>query len=214
MVVLDTIRPLLDTVLGEVQANRDHEMDPQRRREVYDALRGLAGEEAVGWLAVVTARRVLPVFQQRYPEDTLPHELLETAVGVLRGQVDDARAEEMLDCGYHASGSAWGYDEREIPWPVWLAGNASYHALKEVRGRQPLSTLPEHCRDGTPTPWSDQDLCQFAFGDTAAVAAVASASNAHGTACDPQRLLAYWRWWLAEAIPAAVEAAASNEAPW
>jgi hypothetical protein len=73
MAVLDTIRPLLDTVLGEVQANRDHEMDPQRRREVYDALRDLAGEEAVGWLVVVTARRVLPVFRQRYPEDTLPH---------------------------------------------------------------------------------------------------------------------------------------------
>ena len=201
------IQPVLAAVLNEVETDPEHRMVPQRRREVYDAIGSFAGQQALHWLAVIAAQRVLPMFQQRYPDDTLPQELLRTAINVLQGQVDDAQVEEMLDLGYHASGNAWGYDEREIPWPVWLAGSASYHALNEVCGYRLLSNLPEHYKGNVLTPWSDEDLCDWPFTDTAAVAAIASASNSHGTAYDSQKLLAFWKWWLAEAIPAAVEAA-------
>jgi hypothetical protein len=204
MSVPDSIQPLLALVLSEVEADPEHKMSPQRRREVYSALSTVEGQPTIGWLAVITAQRVLPIFQQRYPDDTLPQELLNTAIGVLQGQVEDAQATEMIDRGYHASAGAWGYDEREIPWPVWLAGNTCYHALKEVCGYQPLSFLPEYYKGDVLTPWSDKDLCEMDFSDAAGAAAIASSSNLHGTAYGSQRQLEFWRWWLGEAIPAAL----------
>ncbi len=207
MPIPELIQSLLAAVLSEVEADPEHKMSPQRRREVYIALSNFIGQQTLAWLAVITAQRVLPMFQQRYPDNTLPQELIETAISVLQGQIDDAQAEEMLDLGYHASGNAWGYDEREIPWPVWLAGNASYHALKEVCGYQLLGNISEHYKDDVLTPWSDEDICEYSIADTAAVAAIASASNSRGAVHDSQKLLAFWRWWLTEAIPTAVELA-------
>jgi hypothetical protein len=220
MSVPESLQSVLDTVIGEVRADPQHRMSPQRRCEVYDAFNCSADatmQQAPCWLAVVTAKRVLPIFQQRYPDDTSPQELLETAIGVLQGQVDDARAYEMLDSGYLASANAWGYDDREIPWPTWLAGNAAYHALKEAHGYQydyrPLSNLPDYYKGDVLTPWSDEDLCEMDFADTAAVAAIASASDRYGRAYNPEELLAFWTWWLTEAIPMAIEAARRGQLP-
>jgi hypothetical protein len=206
MPIPELVQALLEAVLDEVEADPKHMMSPQRRREIYNALSNFTGQQTSRWLAVITAKRVLPVFQQSYPDNSLPQELLETAIGVLQGQVDNTRAEEMLDRGYHASGNAWGYDEREIPWPVWLAGNASYHALKEVCCHQPLSNLPDHYyKNGVLTPWSDEELCESPFADTAAVAAITSASDSNSTMYDSKKLQFFWNWWVVEAIPTAVE---------
>jgi hypothetical protein len=206
MSATDSIRSLLAGVLSEVEADPAHRMSPLRRREVYGALGTLGGQPAIGRLAVIAAQRVLPIFQQSYPDDTLPQALLDTAVGILQAQVDAAQARAMIDAGYHASGGAWGYDEREVPWPVWLAANTCYHALKEAGGYQPLSFLPEYYKGDVLTPWSDEDLCAMDFSDAAGAAAIASSSDLHGTAYDSQKLLAFWKWWLGEAIPAALAA--------
>jgi hypothetical protein len=206
MTIPDSIQSLLDAVLREVEADAEHSMNPMRRREVYALVGAAGGPSALGWLGVTAADRVLPIFLDTYPDDTVPQQMLETAVQVLHGQSDDSRVANLLDLGSHASGGAWGYDEREIPWPAWLAGNACFHALKEACGQEPLSFLPDFYKGGVPTAWSDVELSEMSFCDSAAAAALASSSDERGTAYDPQKLLVFWTWWLGKAVRAALEA--------
>jgi hypothetical protein len=236
MIEQTPLQLLLDTALDEVKADPHHRLAPQRRRQIYDALlrsADLAVRQAQGWLAVLAAKRVLPLFEQLFPDDSLPREILDAAVGVLQGSVDDSRAAEIEDEGYHASGNAWGYEElEEITWPAALAADASYHALKEARGFRPLNHLDRYHTVGTvtspfqddevfspePEPirgdtWPDEEVCTVDDTDTAAAAAVASSCREDGPVCDPEKLQAFWMWWLLEAIPMAVEAARLGHLP-
>jgi hypothetical protein len=230
------LQTLINVTLNEVRADPHHRLAPQRRRQIYDALLRSADpavQQSQGWLAVLAARRVLPLFEQAFPDDSLPREILDAAVGVLQGSVDDARAAEIEDEGYHASGNAWGYDElEEITWPASLAADASYHALKEARGFQSLNHLECYHTVGTvtspfqddtvfspePEPirgdtWPDEEVCTVDDTDTAAAAAVSSSCRDDGPVCDPEKLQAFWTWWLVEAIPTAIEAARLGRLP-
>ncbi|MBN1811309.1 MAG: hypothetical protein JXA14_05705 [Anaerolineae bacterium] len=227
---------LLGTALDEVKADSHHRLAPQRRRQIYDIfLRSAdsAMKRVSGWLAVLAAKRALPVFERAFPDDGLPREILDAAVGVLQGSVDDARAAEIEDEGYHAAGNAWGYDELdEVTWPAALAADASYHALKEARGFQPLNHLEHYYKVGSvtspfqddevfspePEPikgdtWLDEDICQVGDTDTAAAAAVALSCREDGPVCDPEKLQVFWMWWLVEAVPTAIEAARLGHLP-
>jgi hypothetical protein len=223
----ETLQALVNTALAEMQADPDHRLSHQRRGQIYDALGPLTEDisrNARGWLAVITARRVLPAFQAAFPEDTLPQQLLDMAVSILQGRGDEAAAEELQEWGYNASGNAWGYDEAEVPWNADLAGSAAYHALKEARGQPPLQYLDKVFKLGAvawppgeqiteypeprpATQFTDEDLCQIDASDTAANAAVAFACEAGGPFCDPGKLREFWTWWLTEAIPEAWETA-------
>src|SRR5262249_4078930 len=121
-------------------------------RALYAAL-AAAPEPALravpGWLAVLAARRVLPLFQAMCPDDEMPPRLLEAATGVLEGRVSAERAAELEREGYRASQSAWGYEEGELPWPVGLAADAAYQALKETLGHRPLADLEPYLGQNT-----------------------------------------------------------------
>jgi len=218
----ETVETLVGTVLAEIEADPRHQLPHQRRRELYATIRAhmdQSGANVLGWLAVMTAERVHPIFQESHPDDTLPRELLDTAVGVLRGAVDDRTVAEMEDLAYHASGNGWGYDEVELPWPADMAAQAAYHALMEARGREPLQhldrihvlgevdldsgELSEYPEPISGEQFTDEQLCTDINSDTAAPAAVASSCNAGGPACDPEKLRLFWTWWLTEAIPQA-----------
>ncbi len=223
----ETLQALVNTALADMQADPSHRLSHQRRSQIYDAMGPLTeniGRYARGWLAVITARRVLPIFQAAFPEDTLPQQLLDMAVSILQGRDDEAAAEELQEWGYNASGNAWGYDEAEMPWNADLAGSATYHALKEARGQPPLQYLDkifalgvvawpsgqqiEEYPEARPaTQFTDEDLCQLDSSDTAATAAVAFACEAGGPVCNPDKLREFWTWWLAEALPEAWETA-------
>jgi len=226
----EALQALVNTALAEMQADPGHRLSHQRRGQIYAALGPLTediGRKARGWLAVNTARRVLPTFQEAFPDDTLPQQLLDMAVSILQGRGDAAAADELQEWGYNASGNAWGYDEAEVPWNADLAGSAAYHALKEARGQPPLQYLDRVFKLGVvawpsgepvmeyPTPqpatqFTDEDLCQNDASDTAANAAVAFACEAGGPTCDPDKLREFWTWWLMEAIPEAWETAHSG----
>lgn len=219
----EEIQPLVNTALAEVNDDAQHRLAPQRRRQIYDAFKASTdpvGQRACGWLAVITAQRVLPIFKQEFPEDTLPQDLLNAAIGVLQGKVDDITANDIQDHGYHASGNAWGHDETEISWNADLAGCATYQALKEARGQEPLGNLDKFFKLGVvgwpsgksvieyPQPiragqFTDEDLCQIENSDTAAAAAVAFACEPGGPLCDSSKFQEFWTWWLTEAIPEA-----------
>ena len=225
------LETLVTAALAEMQANPGHQLPYQRRQETYGAFENQIGRNALGWLAVITARRVLSIFHEAFPDDGLPQQLLDTAIGVLRGQVDEETAQEMQELGYNAAGSAWGYDEDEVPWNADMAGGAAYHALKEARGQEPLQHLDKISVLGVvdlasgemvaeyPQPiggdqFADEELSQIDSSDVAAKAAVAFACSVEGPHCDPERLCTFWTWWLKEAIPEAWEIAHKEELDW
>ena len=216
----EEIQELVNTALAEVNADPQHRLTPQHRREIYDAFRAsadLVGQRACAWLAIFAAQRVLPIFQQEFPEDTLPQDLLDAAIGVLQGRVDDAVANDLQDHGYHASGNAWGYDEGEITWNTELSGGAAYKALVEACGHQPLTDLNKFFKFGSVSwpsgkplndlpqsirgdQFTDEDLCQISDGDAASAAAVAFAGAPDRPLCDSSKLLEFWTWWLTAVI--------------
>lgn len=225
----DSLQSLAARAPADMQADPRHRLAPRRRRALYAALSAEpALRTAPYWLAVLAAERVLPLFRAMCPEDELPPTLLAAAIGVLEGRVDQDTAAELERQGYGASKNAWGYEADELPWPVGLAADAAFHALREARGYQPLTNLDAYLRQGTvelqpgpgdtrnvpqlpPVPGDngphDEVLCQMEDSDTASVAAVAAAASDYGPTCDPERLRAFWTWWLQAALPAAVVAA-------
>ncbi len=215
-----TLETRVNAALAAMRTAPNHHLPHHHRSTIYATLRTHAkehGPQVLGWLAVLAARRVLPIFQAVFPADTLPRELLATAEGVLRGQVEDKKAAEMQDKGYHAAGSGWGYDEDAISWPEDLAAKAAYHALKEARGQEPLQHLEQTFVVGTVDTvsgewvekvakplsdehFTDEQLCQSDDSDTAAVAAVAFSCAAEAPRCAPEKLDIFWTWWLKDAI--------------
>jgi len=209
IVVPKNILDVAEIILGEVQTSPSHQMNPKSRRLVYQAFAD-AGDTKVRvaprWLAILSSRRVLPLFDHKYPDDPLPREYLKLAIAVLQGKAAKTEVDDKLDYGYDASGNAWGYDEREITWPVWLAANSTYHALVEANGYQPLDHLHRNFKNGVSTDWTDEKLCQFS-GDTAADAAMSSAYDARGLNINGEKLLEFWQWWFNEAIEESIFAA-------
>ena len=209
IVVPKSILNVADTILGEVQASASHQMNPNSRRQLYQAFAG-TGVTSVSlaprWLAILSSQRVLPLFDHKYPDDSSPREFLNLAIAVLQGKASKREVDDKLDLGHDASGNAWGHDEREIPWPVWLAANSTYHALVEARGYQPLDHLPHYYKNDVLTNWTDDKLCE-ASGDTAAVAAMSLAYDTRGLSINADKLLGFWKWWLKEAIVESIFAA-------
>ncbi len=227
MLLPTELQNLISIALAEMSSDLQHRLNPNRRRQIYDAFgetTDRTSQQTRGWLAVLTAERVLPIFQQNFPEDTLPKELLETTVGILKGGVNESIADDMQDQGYHASGNTWGYIEEEMPLNADLAATAAYHALLEARGRYPFRDLQslrkrERIRTGDNIGeeyWidrMDEDLVTVGgIGDTAAFAAIASACRQDRLQCDPQELEQFWKWWLTVAIPLAWEASHNDTA--
>jgi len=209
IVVPKNIRGVAELILSEVQALASHQMNPKSRRLIYQAFADASDTKisvAPRWLAVLSSQRVLPLFDHKYPDDPLPREFLNLAIAVLQGKAIKTEVDDKLNHGHDASGNAWGYDEREITWPVWLAANSTYHALVEANGYQPLDHLHSYFNNGVLTDWTDEKLCEFS-GDTAAYAAMSSAYDARGLSINPEQLLEFWEWWLNEAIEESIFAA-------
>jgi len=145
LLVPKNILDVAEIILGEVQASPSHQMNPKSRRLVYQAfaMRVITKVRvAPRWLAILSSRRVLPLFRTtKYPDDPLPREYLKLAIAVLQGKAAKTEVDDKLDHGYDASGNAWGYEKGKLTWPVWLAANSSYHALVEANGYQPLDHL-------------------------------------------------------------------------
>jgi hypothetical protein len=225
----DTVQPLSAAALAEMQADPQHRLPPRRRQAMYTALAAAPKQTlraAPYWQAVPAAERVLPLVQAQCPADELSPALLATAIGMQAGHMDEATAAELEALGCHASNNAWGYEAGELPWPVGLAADAAFHALKEARGHQLLSDLQGYLRQSMvelqpaprpagrpaqPVPddasLNDEVLCQMDNSDTASIAAAAAASTEFGPTCEPERPWAFWTWWLQEALPGAVAAA-------
>lgn len=197
-----------------IQSDPHHCLQAQKRQEIYEAFGPRTDRQATrarGWLAVITARHVLPIFEQALPEETNPRKLIEIAEATLRGNLRVEEAIHEAAEGHEIAGRLWGREEIEVTWNAYLAGTAAHRALAEAAGVDPFMEISwiraseSPAQGGQPIPFDqlpDEKLAER-LGDTASAAAVAYAYDADQLKCDPNKLLEFWSWWLEDAIPAA-----------
>jgi hypothetical protein len=209
----------VNSALKSIRKDPRHEMDPYLRRATYAAFGPQDDSKAVrarGWLAIITAQKVLPIFLQAVPDESNPKKLVEMAIAVVQGKADLKDALRKASEGSDLAGRLWGYDEHEIPFNAQLAGNTGYRALHESAGWNLLERQPGKSTDtdqiSEPSRLIDRGdftLAQIG-GDTASAAAIAYSSDPRHGRTDSQRLLVFWQWWLEEAIPSAWKMAFGN----
>src|SRR6266508_3806362 len=81
------IQSIVADGLSAMYAHPDHHYDWRRRRDMYQHMHdqyGQRGHEAHGWLAVLTAEHVLPLFTSTFPDDPLPLRLVQGARQIMQ----------------------------------------------------------------------------------------------------------------------------------
>jgi hypothetical protein len=171
--------------LGAMRAAPGHELTPEYRRGIYAAFGPRVQEpvpdRARGHLAVLTAKHVSPLFERhQLYDDWRPAYLIALGEDVLKGIASYEEAATML----HAiKGGQWPNPDMHPAGRA--AGWAALSAVDEVLGYNGL----DYDYDGTDT------------ADCAARAVCDGWAFPHKK--EPEKLQAFWEWWLLEAIPAA-----------
>jgi hypothetical protein len=219
------VQKLLNSALADMSVDPRHQLMPVRRLPIYQALQAASvpgtSDRVRGWLALLAARRVLPLWQRAMPlyEDDDPDErgveanklaehFLARAEGVIRGTVDrDVARKEDSDYWYVVGNIELEIFEarEETDGPffyAFFALDAAYKALHEALGYEQLGRLKG---------WETRFACDAA--SSAVIAASGGGDVVEGPPIDPQKRLEFWEWWLTSAIPAAWEAGQNGRMP-
>jgi len=103
--------PLINHLVINIQRDPHHHIPAQKRQEIYEAFGPRTDHQATrarGWLAVITARQVLPIFEQALPEETNPRKLIEMAEATLHGNLRGEAAIHEAGEGHEIAGRLWG----------------------------------------------------------------------------------------------------------
>jgi hypothetical protein len=170
------------------------------RQAIWAALgpRDAAGRVARARLAELSVRHVLPIWERIWPENRLPHHLLDLATRVRNGELDGATlaAERNqtftdLDDIAYLSGNN----------PAVGVGYGAQHALTVAIRDEPFD--PAH-----PDPAVRDEDVQPEDHDSAYYASIAATG---GPPWDEESSAArrrdFWQWWLSQAVPASLDAA-------
>lgn len=217
MAHLAEIQTLIDEALAKVRTDSQYHLPPTLRLSIYQKI-GLPTEPAPlvnsmrGRLGIMTARRVLPVWQSATPIRTeipkgLPNDkyladgLLELAEGVLNGTGEIAPAwKEVNDSWYVVGniGDEFTALRDDKPLSVYYACDAAMRAFYETLGVEFLSKTKKL------EQYSDDNLPDE-IRDSASSAVIAFAGGAETEPTDLPKRLEFWEWWLKDAIPTVCE---------
>jgi hypothetical protein len=214
--------------VSQMRSHREHHFDWRVRRDLYRALHALPHPQAYavhGWLAVITAEYVLPIFTTAIDDDPLPQKLVACAREVMEGVVprNSVKVQELLEEGYQGTGIDCLDWRDTVNYAAEYVGTATYKALLEANGAHDLlAHTDQHVRGQTvqvfhwqqtvaPSEVTDYHIAELAaFSDTASAAAIAYACHSDRYQLEPQRLKAFWEWWAHVALPAAWQRAMSE----
>lgn len=186
-----------------LRSRSDHALLPIYRKTIYESFPVLGQPRARGWLAVATAQHVFPLWRLGQPMDTFPSDAIEVAIRVLHGDTNlesaESRAGEMWARLEELAGAPRGFELGNS----FYAAQAAISALFEATGRDWFEGVEIGIQD------TDNDLDPWC-SDTALWAAAAFAGRIGDPASDGTKRLAFWYWWLNEAIPAAWHSSTSE----
>ncbi len=217
-----SVKSIVKCFLIHIHEGPTHRLPAQKRQEVYEAFGPRTDRQANcvrGWLAVITARQVLSIFEQAISDEDNPRKLIEMAEATLRGKLSVEDAIHEAAEGHEIAGRLWGHEDSEVSWNAYLAGTAAHRALAEAVGIDPFKKVTwisgsdslAQSEQSVPLDQLPDEKLAEQLGDAASAAAVAYAYDADKLKCDPKKLLEFWRWWLKDAIPAAWNCIEAND---
>ena len=198
------LREVLEQAHHAMQQHPQHALLPIYRYKIYQAMREAAGSHADRvrvQLALLSARKVLPIWYEQRPNDPWPEQLMATAESIVQGHASKEAGFALAQRAFDrvvALGSEWrGPGTAEINEYAQSAAEAAVQALYEASGIFHLSK-PQDARENETNadldPWSS---------DPALWAEMAYTGGVWDPASDLQRREEFWEWWLFEAIPQA-----------
>ncbi|MDQ3930288.1 MAG: Imm5 family immunity protein [Chloroflexota bacterium] len=177
----------------------DHAVIPIYRQRIYAAFgpaRDQLSYQCRGWLDVLTARFVLPMWQEVWPGDPLATRLFVLAEDVLHGRKQRTAVADEL-------GQVWAQLEGSHAEAEWQAHDRACNARQAAV--QTLAWLVDpwpSCRLMTEDE-TDWDLLDPICSDAAMWAVNAYAGAVYDWVSDPTQRREFWTWWLHDAIPVA-----------
>ena len=192
-----SVSALQTRALAEIDGDADRHLRLGVRQEVWAALGPRRGGEGPPTgahlrrlaLAVAGVRRVLPLWDRRYPGNDLPSVALGAVGALLRGEIGVEEAQRVFD-------RCWGdavHLAVDRPFPEVAAGFAAVQALGTAMYDEFFD--PDSLDPARP----DEDDPES--HDSAYYAAVAEAGGMPGDPdADRERRREFWRWWLGEAV--------------
>jgi hypothetical protein len=199
-----------------------HRLSAIRRRRLYEAFGCLSGGGKLlqGHLAIITAKRVLPVVQQApYPKEDvyeadlqLPEQLIAIAQAILAGRAEANEASRLISRSHESFSlllTEAHYDPERFPMNAGYAAFAAMAAVEEVMGfdryqSMDIAAKARWQRRGTPElvltdPVTEAEF-ELDWGDTAGFAEFAAACGVASSVCEPEQREAFWEWWLHDAL--------------
>jgi len=211
---------LCDQLLALMRSDPDHHITPLQRHELFQAFDIPHQHTPVvnrfrGWLGILTARYVLPIWHaalpiwteipQDLPDDNLlPDRLITLAEVVVAGTADlQAAWLEVNEQWYVVGniGDSFTAHRDDVPLATYYACDAALRALYEALNTDFLGQIPgqaDYTDETLPDEWRD----------SASSAVVAYAGDGEAEAVDVLKRRLFWEWWLQEALPTAWKRAA------
>ena len=186
-----------------------------------------------GWLAILAAQKVLPIFVAAHPYYSLPIHLIAAAIDELGYDRTDAtlfaydhaqHVERLLELAYQVLGNPWLDDYNgHVDYAADMAATAANKALQEAHGwEDPFAHIHSFYigtgekkgfmslrKEAQPQWWepatnySEEQWIYLAAVGDTAGAAAIAYAGQSDRTCDRAKLEEFWTWWLQDAIPEA-----------
>lgn len=206
---------LRDQLLTLMRNDLNHHITPLQRHELLQTF-DIPHQHAPvvnhfrGWLGILTARYVLPIWHAALPiwteipqdipdNNLLPDQLITLAENVVAGITDlQAAWQEVNDQWYVVGtiGDEFTAHRDDVPLVTYYACDTALRALYEALNTDFLGQLPgraDYTDETMPDEWRD----------SASSAVVAYAGGGEAEAVDVLKRRLFWEWWLQEALPTA-----------
>jgi hypothetical protein len=203
-----------------MRSHPEHQLLPVERLPIYRTMRTLTGEMVPDLvrarLGMLTARRVLPLWQAAmplYPPDNepgpaaedLPDYFLGLAQQALQSGADLEAIRTELGTYWYVVGNIELeiFEAREVTdgplFYAYYALDAAYLALQETMGRELLGRF--HGWERMTDDVLPRSACDAA--SSAVIASSGGGEDPYGPPIDRVKRRAFWEWWLGEALPMA-----------
>ncbi len=191
----ETLQQTVHRVYQSMLSHPEHRVPPFDRQSIYQVLDSLS-RCARGWLALLTARHVLPIWEQVRLGDPMPAHLLDMTEAVLRGITETNIANQQVEKAWERLDKLGSDLTASSSSSPLFAAQAAISAVKESIGEFPFAgiQIDEFTGDEELDPWCT---------DTALWAAAAFAGRIGDDTSDSAKRREFWEWWLMQALPTA-----------
>jgi len=235
MTLPSDVEQAIEKAYHEMLKDVHHNLHLKQRLYIYKAITVTAGFKAKkirGWLALLTAKLVLPIWEKEKPDDKLPRTLLQVAENFLLNNI----SLEEIDKDYNLKSIVAGglYVNWDISTEADYSLDAIVTALAEILGivlnsEQTQRQIEWEIEQGFPDEmmirlyvdtalvtvcaysgisfdWDALNIKQLnAISDSEEI--IAYVKTSFNPNFNPTKRLEFWEWWLTKAIPQAWELA-------